>query len=419
MEIPSSCPSHHQGNAVDLQQTQVLSPHRCSQTSQHEEPWFFDTLHKQWVITAHVLVKQMLLDTRLQARPPEQHDGAWLSRQQAPYSPQVLVREQLLFFEASEQEEAARQLRRAINGLLKSNTLQQQLLARTSDLLASLATQEHCDIVQQFALPLSTQLSAALLGLEWKDDAELVQWAAWSNAFGDYTSGYDAGAALAGIFQFSRVCAHAIKVRRERKESPHDLLTFLLASPLFARSEQRLIANMQMVFAASHITTEKALSSGIQQLVEAGAWHHVREEILAHPALLSSFVEELLRVRTPTRYVARWATEDVSYEDLHIGRGQRVVLSLEAANVDPAVFACPMDTEWSRRPNSHVAFGAGLHACPGAGLARQELQLIFRLLFQAAVDFQPTDIAPIYRDNPNLGGLSSYYVTIHSLGVNK
>jgi hypothetical protein len=236
MEVPSSCPSHHQGNAVDLQQTQVLSPHRCPQARQHEGPWFFDTLHEQWVITSHVLVKQMLLDTRLQARPLEQHDGAWLYRQQAPYFPQVLV----------------------------------------------------------------------------------------------------------------------------------------------------------------------------------------REEIQTHPALLSTFVEELLRVSTPTCYVARWATtEDVYYEDLHMGRGQKVVLSLEAANVDPAVFSCPMDTEWSRRPNSHVAFGAGLHACPGAGLARQELQLIFRLLFHAAVDFQPTDITPIYRDNPNLGGLSSYYITIRSLGAKK
>ena len=117
---------------------------------------------------------------------------------------------------------------------------------------------------------------------------------------------------------------------------------------------------------------------------------------------------------TPTRYLGRHAIEDVDFSGEwgpgHLIRtGQKVILFLEAANRDPARFPDPHQLRWERQPNPHLAFGHGAHRCPGASIARAEIQIALETLLATFETLGPNPSAPPDWDpNPNLGGYRAY-----------
>jgi cytochrome P450 len=96
-------------------------------------------------------------------------------------------------------------------------------------------------------------------------------------------------------------------------------------------------------------------------------------------------VAESLRVESPIHFAARVAVEDVALGDRTVKAGDRVVVLLGAGNRDPGRFEDPDRFDPGRRPNPHLAFGAGAHACLGAAFAR----LVARVAVSAAVQGAP------------------------------
>jgi cytochrome P450 len=94
-------------------------------------------------------------------------------------------------------------------------------------------------------------------------------------------------------------------------------------------------------------------------------------------ALIPTAVDELLRYDTPLQMFERWVLEDIEVGDVRIARGQELALLFGSANRDPAAFSDPDRLDIARDPNPHVSFGAGVHYCLGAPLARMELQIAF------------------------------------------
>ncbi|MCU1273508.1 MAG: Cytochrome P450-like, partial [Bryobacterales bacterium] len=90
----------------------------------------------------------------------------------------------------------------------------------------------------------------------------------------------------------------------------------------------------------------------------------------AQPDLLPSAMEELLRYAGPSHAQFRHATHDIEINGTRITNGQRVILMLASANRDPTRFPNPDQLNFQRRPNNHLAFGFGEHACVGAALIR-------------------------------------------------
>ncbi|HLL45871.1 MAG TPA: cytochrome P450, partial [Longimicrobiaceae bacterium] len=139
-----------------------------------------------------------------------------------------------------------------------------------------------------------------------------------------------------------------------------------------------------------------------------------REASRRNPGLVRRLTEEMLRLVTPTRYLARFATQDVDLSgDLPgspvIRRGEKVILFLEACNRDPRTFPSPHQLTPERQPNPHVAFGFGPHRCPGAGIARLEIQAALEALLDTFAELRPDPSAPPTWDpNPNIGGFTSY-----------
>jgi cytochrome P450 len=90
-------------------------------------------------------------------------------------------------------------------------------------------------------------------------------------------------------------------------------------------------------------------------------------------ALLPVAVEELMRYDTPLQMFERWVLQDISVGGVDIPRGSEVALLFGSANHDPARFAAPERLDLTRADNPHISFGAGIHFCLGAPLARVEL----------------------------------------------
>jgi pimeloyl-[acyl-carrier protein] synthase len=140
-----------------------------------------------------------------------------------------------------------------------------------------------------------------------------------------------------------------------------------------ALSEDEVIAHGVLLLLSGHLTTQHLTGNGVLALLRhPDQWDLLR----ARPQLIETAVDELIRYDSPGTMMQRTALDEIEAADETIGRGDRVFLLLGAANRDPAVFADPDRLDITRSPNPHIGFGGGVHACPGAGLARLEAEVV-------------------------------------------
>ncbi len=93
-------------------------------------------------------------------------------------------------------------------------------------------------------------------------------------------------------------------------------------------------------------------------------------------------IEELLRFDTPLSLFERWVLEPVEVQGVTLERGQEVALLFGSANRDPAAFERADELDLARDPNPYLSFGAGIHYCLGAPLAKLELGIAFETLLR-------------------------------------
>jgi cytochrome P450 len=128
-------------------------------------------------------------------------------------------------------------------------------------------------------------------------------------------------------------------------------------------SPRELVATAVLLLNAGHEASVNGFGNGLASLLAAGG-------DFGDPVTL---VEEMLRHDSPLHLFERTATHDTVIEGVPVRAGQKIAALLGAANRDPAVFDDPDDFRPDRDPNPHLAFGAGIHFCVGAPLARLEL----------------------------------------------
>jgi cytochrome P450 len=124
----------------------------------------------------------------------------------------------------------------------------------------------------------------------------------------------------------------------------------------------------------------------------------------ADPGLIPSAVEELMRYDSPLQLFERTAVRDVEIGDVTVREGTKVAALLGSANRDPTVFSDPDRLDLGRTDNPHIAFGAGIHFCIGAPLARVELQASFAALLGNTATIELADL-PVRRPEFVIRGL--------------
>jgi cytochrome P450 len=162
-------------------------------------------------------------------------------------------------------------------------------------------------------------------------------------------------------------------VEDRRREPRKDVLTELAMATYPDGTTPDVIAVVRtatFLFAAGQETTARLLAAALKILAEQPA---LQDELREHRERIPNFIEEALRMESPVKADFRLARGPATIGDVDIAAGTPVMLLNGAANRDPRRFECPADFLVDR-PNaqSHIAFGRGAHACPGAPLARAE-----------------------------------------------
>jgi cytochrome P450 len=131
----------------------------------------------------------------------------------------------------------------------------------------------------------------------------------------------------------------------------------------------------------------------------------------AAPSLMPLAVDEMLRYDAPLQLFHRYVLDDVEWGGCELRRGEMVGLLYGSANRDPRAFDRADEFDVGRAPNRHLAFGAGVHICLGAQLARLELEVLFETLLQQLPGLVVADEAPRYRPGLVFRGLERLHVS--------
>jgi len=260
------------------------------------------------------------------------------------------------------------------------------------------------DLVAELAESLPVRVIAELLGVP-VDDHELLN--RWSHAIvkmyepdRDPARGTAAEAASAEFSGYLRTLA-ADRAVRPRS----DLISDLVAARL---TEDELVGTAVLLLMAGHEATVNVLANGVRALLGHPAqWARLR----ADRSLLPSAVEELVRFDSPLQLFERTVLADTELAGLPLRAGQTVAALLGAAARDPAVFDTPDELDVGRSPNPHLGFGAGVHYCLGAPLARIEVAAALDALLDRLPGLVPAGAA-VRRREFVIRGLESLPVTI-------
>ncbi|NGN66059.1 cytochrome P450 [Streptomyces sp. A7024] len=344
--------------------------------------WFEPT--RQWLIPHHADVSALLRDRRLgrsythrfthedfgrTAPPPEQE----------PFH--TLNDHGMLDLEPPDHT----RIRRLVSKAFTPRTVRElePVVERLADgLVADFVAAGGGDLLSAVAEPLPVAVISELLGIPEGDRHRLRPWShAICGMYDLNPSGEAARAAVVASEEFSAYLRELIAERR--KDPGDDLISGLIAAydEGDRLTEQEMISTCVLLLNAGHEATVNSTVNGWYAL-----FRHPEQlaALRAEPEKLSTAVDELLRYDTPLHLFERWVLEDIEVGGQLIPRGQEVALLFGAANRDPAAFDRPDELDLDRTDNPHISFGAGIHYCIGAPLAKVELRASYGALLRKA-----------------------------------
>ncbi len=339
--------------SLDLSSPEVVAepyPYFAEERTRHGIAW-----HEQsgtWLAYSHAAAGAVLRNRRF--------GRIWRNREPAAYLEpfNLLHRNQMMENEPPEHT----RLRRAVAGAFNRGHVE-RLRPRVRSLAAALldeADPTGFDVIGGYAEPLPVLVIAELIGLSHADVPALRAWSqAIVRMYEPAPSQSVVDDAVEAATEFAGLVREHLALRRGRPAD--DLTTDLLGAGL---SEDEVVASVVLLLNAGHEASVNVFGNGLVAMLARG----VRPG--KDPART---VEEMLRYDSALQLFERTATSAVEVDGVAIAKGQRVSVLLGAANRDPAAFVEPDLFDPDRDPNPHLAFGAGLHFCLGAPLARMEL----------------------------------------------
>lgn len=232
------------------------------------------------------------------------------------------------------------------------------------------------DAIADYGTPLALRVIADLLGIPVLDRHQLKQ---WSQTFFRLFAPLPSESVRQQLDQDLRTFrCHLLPLVAQRLAEPRSDVLSRLVGAADGMSDLQIVDNVMLLFADGVENVDRAIGTAVHLLLQhpeqLARW---REQ----PELLSAVVDECLRFESPAQFMARVAREEISLHGTTIPRGGVVLLVLGAANRDPRAFAEPDRLDVSRRPNAHLAFGRGRHACIGGPLVELEIAQALRVLF--------------------------------------
>lgn len=195
----------------------------------------------------------------------------------------------------------------------------------------------------------------------------------------------------------------------KRQNPADDLLTHMITTEKDGErlSDDELISTAVLLLNAGHEATVHQLGNAVRTLLETGT---SAGDVFSSDTATERTIEETMRYAAPLHIFQRYALSDIELEDgISLKKGDKIGLLLGAANVDPQKFTAPLAFRPDRNEGAHVSFGAGLHFCIGAPLARLELKLSLPILFERLPGLRMTGEAQI-KDSYHFHGLERLHL---------
>ncbi len=374
-------------------------------------PVAFDAATNQWLVARHADVSALLRDRRLgrsyghvatdkefgRTPPP-----AW----QAPFTESQLA--QLIDMEPPDHT----RLRRLVSTAFTPRTVEgmRPLIGEIVDeLVGAAAGRGTFDLLADVIEPLPVTVIAAMLGIPASDRHLLRPWSAdMTMMFELDATEADQRRAVQATVEFTAYVRDLVRARRAAPAS--DLLSELVgvAEGSDRLTEDELIGTAILLLNAGHEASVNGAGNAWRTLfLHPEALARLR----ADATLVASAVEELLRFDTPAPMFERWVLDEIEVQGVRIPRGQEVALLFASANRDEAAFPNADAVHLDRSPNPHLTFGAGIHFCLGAPLARLELQVLFRAIVERMPTLELT-AEPVFKPRFILRGVEALPVRL-------
>jgi unspecific monooxygenase len=264
------------------------------------------------------------------------------------------------------------------------------------------------DLIADFATPIPVTVIAEMLGVPTDAAPRLLDWSHRMVAM--YMHGRNrrsedsANAAAAEFSGFLRDYAG-----RRRSEPADDLLSLLLAAEADGAklSEDELVTTAILLLNAGHEATVHQTGNAVKTIVESG---RSAADLFCDADSTARTVEECLRFDAPLHMFTRYAYEEIDLGDgIAVKPGDQIGLMLGAGNRDPNAFADAGAFLPGRSDQKNLSFGAGIHFCIGAPLARLELQVSLKVLFDRLPGLHFKE-APRFKDTYHFHGLERLIV---------
>jgi cytochrome P450/acyl carrier protein len=238
------------------------------------------------------------------------------------------------------------------------------------------------DLVRAYANPLAVTVICEMLGVPLDQRDRLNRYARDALLASFAATGLGGPELLAeakvGLDALMAILDTAIE--RHLAVPADNIITSLVANEadgVLIRDELRHLCALLLI--GGHETTANLITSGAYILAESpGLWDRLKAE----PALIGNFVEEVVRMRPPLQRIARRTTRAVTLAGITLPANTVLMLFPGSANRDRAHWQAPDTLDIERDARGHLGFGAGVHTCPGAPLARMEARIAFQVLLQ-------------------------------------
>ena len=258
------------------------------------------------------------------------------------------------------------------------------------------------DLIADFAEPLPVKVIALLLGFPVEDEHLLRPWSQSIVKMYEVNPPREHQIAAQKAAQEFADYVHSLML--ERKKNPTDDLITELASVHEAGerlSTHELIATCVLLLNAGHEASVNGFGNGMVSLFE----HPTQRDLLFEKPeeLTETAIEEFLRFDSPLQYFERTATSDLELGGVSIKSGQKIVSLLGSANRDSSVFGNADVFDVARKSNPHIGFGAGIHFCIGAPLARLEMSVSLPALIKRFPNLKLSE-TPVRRPTFSLRG---------------
>jgi len=233
------------------------------------------------------------------------------------------------------------------------------------------------DLVDRYARKLPLSVICEVLGLPLADRPKFT---AWASGFTRFTSAFGFLTVVPKIFAMKRYMEERLEAARETGGEGliAELVRVEKEGGRISRDE--MVAMLFLLLFAGHETTTHLISGSVHELLRDPGLRDWLEEDWSRANLA---VEEFLRFVSPVQFSKpRFVRKDVELGGVRLKKGDKIMPMLAAGNFDPQANEHPGKLDLKRRPNRHVAFGAGIHFCLGHQLARIEGKCALRALFE-------------------------------------